>query len=105
MAAQSWLAGGPHAGLPGKWIPGADYGRAPRAQRSFRDHLRLRANLRCLRHFQLSEIYWAPGELFTSSVSMVMVISSLTIPAAPFTPKSLRLMVVLADAPMWMFPL
>src|SRR5215831_17623874 len=35
-----------------------------------------------------------------SSVSIVMVISSPTTPGAPFTPKSLRLTLVEADAPM-----
>ena len=53
-----------------------------------------------LHQFHKHEIYGVAGELFTSSESMVMVMSSPTIPGAPFTPKSLRLMVVPADAPM-----
>ena len=49
--------------------------------------------------FLLAPRYCGAGELLTSSVSIVMDMSSPTMAGAPFTPKSLRLIVVLADAP------
>src|ERR1700675_3352933 len=97
MAAQSRSAGRSHAGLPGERISGAHHGRAQRTQCGFRDHLRLSGS-------GVGGTYWGAGELLISSVSMVIDISSPAMAGTPFTPKSLRLIFVVADAPMCKFP-
>src|SRR5271165_6335326 len=53
----------------------------------------------------LATVYLAGAAALTSSTSMVMGTSSPTTEEAPFTPKSLRLTLVLAEAPMWELPL